>query len=166
LLVGRNGTVCENLKREAAQRGVDPQRLVFTPMVLYPQHLARISLADLFLDTFPFSAGASASDALWAGVPLLTCAGEAYASRMAGSLLRSLGLPELITTSLEDYERCALELARAPERLAELRQRLEANCRSCATFDTARFCRSLERAYLTMRERAERGEPPQGFALT
>jgi len=165
-LVARNGTVMENLRREAAARGVDPQRLVFAGMALYPQHLARLSLADLFLDTFPFSAGATASDALWAGVPLLTCAGDAYSSRMAGSLLHSLGLPELITTTLEDYERRALELARAPERLAALRSRLGENRTSRATFDTARFCRGLERAYLTMWERAERGERPQGFVLT
>jgi predicted O-linked N-acetylglucosamine transferase (SPINDLY family) len=165
-LVARDISVCANLRRELAQRGLDAQRLVFAGMMPYPQHLARLSLADLFLDTFPFSAGATASDALWAGVPLLTCVGEAYSSRMAGSLLRSLDLPELITTSLADYERRALELACASERLAALRQRLQENRRSSATFDTARFCRGLERAYLTMWERAERGEPPQGFALT
>jgi predicted O-linked N-acetylglucosamine transferase (SPINDLY family) len=165
-LVARSLEVCANLEREAAQRGVDPQRLVFAGLKLYPQHLARLGLADLFLDTFPFSAGASASDALWAGVPLLTCAGEAYASRMAGSLLHSLGLPELVATTLEDYERRALELARAPESLAVLRRRLQESRLGRATFDTTRFCRGLERAYLTMWERAERGEAPQGFSVS
>ena len=134
-------------------------------MLPYPEHLARLALADLFLDSFPFSAGASASDALWAGVPLLTCTGEAFAARMAGSLLQALGLPELITASLAEYEQRALELARAPQSLAALRRRLEEKRRTAALFDTARFCQGLERAYVAMWERAERGEPPRGFTV-
>lgn len=164
-LVPRSREAGANLRGEMARHGVDPQRLVFADMLLYPQHLARIGLADLFLDTFPFSAGATASDALWAGVPLLSCVGEAFASRMAGSLLRSLGLAELVTTSLEDYERRALELAREPASLRALRRRLEENRRTSPVFDTTRFCRGLERAYLCMWQRAERGEPPEAFSV-
>ncbi|HUN74191.1 MAG TPA: tetratricopeptide repeat protein [Steroidobacteraceae bacterium] len=165
-LVAHSGAVRANLRHEAAARGVDPGRLVFAQMLPYPEHLARMSLADLFLDTFPFSAGATASDALWAGVPLITCVGQAYASRMAGSLLRSLGLPELVTTSFESYERRALELAQNPASLVALHRRLEENRRTAAAFDTARFCCALERAYTIMWERAERGEPPEAFSVS
>jgi len=164
-IIARSGEVCTNLKREIGLRGVDPRRVVFAGLMPYREHLGRVALADLFLDTFPFSAGATASDALWAGVPILTCIGEAYSSRMAGSLLRALGLPELITASLVDYERRAIELARAPESLAALRCRLAEHRRSRTVFDSTRFCRKLERAYVAMWERAERGEGPQGFAV-
>jgi predicted O-linked N-acetylglucosamine transferase (SPINDLY family) len=165
-MVARSGEVCANLQREMTLRGVDPRRLVFADMLTYPHHLARIALADLFLDTFPFSAGATASDALWAGVPILTCVGEAFASRMAGSLLHSLGLAELIATNLADYEQRALELAHEPERLAQLRRRLGASRATAAAFDTARFCRGLEQAYIRMCERAASGEPPQAFTVS
>jgi protein O-GlcNAc transferase len=164
-IVARSIEVRANLEREIGLRGVDPRRVVFASAMSYREHLGRVALADLFLDTFPFSAGTTASDALWAGVPILTCVGEAFSSRMAASLLRSLGLPELITGSLEEYERRALELARAPESLGALRRRLEENRRSAAVFDTAHFCRKLESAYVAMWERAERGEPPQSFSV-
>ena len=164
-MVARSGEVCANLQREMRERSVDPQRLLFADMLIYPHHLTRIPLADLFLDTFPFSAGATASDALWAGVPILTCAGEAFASRMAGSLLHSLELPELVATDLADYEQRALALARDPGRLAALRHRLAGNRVTAGLFDTARFCRGLEQAYIRMWERAERGEAPQGFTV-
>jgi len=100
-LVGDNATVQHNLRREALHRGVEPGRLVFAPRIQYADHLARFRLADLFLDTLPFNAGTTASDALWAGVPVLTCAGEAFASRMAGSLLKAVGLPELCVMPLK-----------------------------------------------------------------
>jgi protein O-GlcNAc transferase len=152
-------TAADNLRREAAQRGVDPQRLVLGRRLPYAEHLARLAHADLFLDTLPFNAGTTASDALWAGVPVLTCAGEAFAARMAASLLKAAGLPELITYNLEDYERVALDLALRPERLAALRARLAADRGSCALFATARYCRHLEAAYAAMQARHERGEP-------
>ena len=164
-LVGDNATVQHNLRREALHRGVEPGRLVFAPRIQYADHLARFRLADLFLDTLPFNAGTTASDALWAGVPVLTCAGEAFASRMAGSLLNAVGLPELITYSMEEYEALALKLATAPGMLAELRARLARNRTTYPLFDTDRFRRHIESAYITMWERYQRGDPPESFAV-
>jgi predicted O-linked N-acetylglucosamine transferase (SPINDLY family) len=126
----------------------------------YPQHLARLRLADLFLDTLPFNAGTTASDALWAGVPLLTCSGESFAARMAGSLLRGTGLPELITCDLEQYEQLAFDLATNPKRLAELRTRLTDNLPTCPLFDTRATTRHLETAYSLVHQRTVRGESP------
>src|SRR5439155_17186766 len=115
-----SATACENLRREAGVRGVDRQRLVFAPRVSLPEHLARHVHADLFLDTTPYNAGTTANDALFMGVPVLTCAGETLASRVAASQLHAIGLRELVTTSLADYEALALALASAPERLQQL----------------------------------------------
>jgi protein O-GlcNAc transferase len=154
-----------NLRRIAASHGIDPSRILFGARAQYGEHLARLQLADLFLDSFPFTAGATASDALWAGVPVLTCAGEAFASRMAGSLLRTLGLPELITIDLASYELRALELSASPPTLRALRERLAANRATSALFDTERFCRHLESAYDTMHQRHQRGESPTSFAV-
>ena len=128
-------------------------------------HLARFKLADLFLDTLPLNAGTTASDALWAGVPVLTCAGEAFASRMAGSLLNAVGLPELITHSLEEYEALALKLATTPALLSDVKARLARNRTTYPLFDTGRFSRHIEAAYLTMWERCQRGEPAESFAV-
>jgi predicted O-linked N-acetylglucosamine transferase (SPINDLY family) len=154
-----------NLLREAAARGVDGRRLVFAEKLPYAQHLGRLGLADLFLDTLPYNAGATASDALRMGVPVLTCAGEALAARMAGSLLRAVGLPELITRSLEEYERKALELASTPGLLDALRTRLAGNLQWTPLFETARICRHLEAAYREMHERALRGAAPASFSV-
>jgi protein O-GlcNAc transferase len=160
-----NRVAGENLRREASQRGVDPDRLVLARRLPYAEHLGRTRLADLFLDTLPFNAGTTASDALWAGVPLLTCAGEAFASRMAGSLLRAVGLPELITYTLEDYERVALDLARDPDKLRPLRARLAANRDTSPLFNTGQYCRHLEAAYQELHAKRTRGEQPVGLAL-
>ncbi|MEX2199725.1 MAG: tetratricopeptide repeat protein [Burkholderiales bacterium] len=141
-----------NLQREAEARGVEPQRLVFAPRVPHAEHLARHRLADLFLDTLPCNAHTGASDALWAGLPLLTCAGGTFAGRVAGSLLRAIGLPELVTRSLAEYEALALQLATNPARLSALRARLAANRMTAPLFDTDRFRRHLESAYLRMLE--------------
>jgi protein O-GlcNAc transferase len=138
---------CGNLRLQARQRGVAPERLVFAPRLPYPQHLGRLRLADLFLDTVPFNAGTTASDALWAGLPLLTCAGETFAARMGGSLLRAIGLPELITSNLEQYEARAHELAVHESELRTLRQRLARNRLDSPLFDTDRFRRHLESAF-------------------
>jgi protein O-GlcNAc transferase len=164
LLAGDAG-VGAHLRSEAAARGIASERLVFAPRVPYAGHLARLRLADLFLDTLPFNAGATAGDALWAGVPLLTCAGEAFAARMAGSLLRALALPELITFSETEYQERAIELAGNPTKLAELRARLTAGLGRADLFDSSRYCRRLEAAYLAMSERAARGEPPASFSV-
>jgi protein O-GlcNAc transferase len=155
-----------NLRREAQAHGIEPDRIVFAPhLPSADDHLARLKLADLFLDTFPYNAHTTASDALWAGLPVLTRQGESFASRVAASLLLAAGLPELITNDADAYERKALELARDPTRLTGLRAKLAANRNSCALFDTARFTRSLEAAYSQMCERAQRGEPPASFAV-
>jgi predicted O-linked N-acetylglucosamine transferase (SPINDLY family) len=154
-----------NLRREAAARGVDPARLVFAGRLEPPQHLARHRLADLFLDTLPYNAHTTASDALWAGLPVLTCRGRAFPGRVAASLLHAVGLDELVTYSLADYEALALRLAGDPALLGGLRQKLEGNRSSAPLFDTARTCRHMEAAYQRMWELALAGEPPRSFAV-
>jgi len=164
-LLGDEAAVQDNLRREAASRGVDAQRLVFAARVPYPEHLSRLGLADLFLDTLPFNAGATASDALWAGLPLLTCAGDAFAARMGGSLLHAVGLPELITFSAEQYEMKAVELALRPRDLESLRRRLADNRSRAPLFDTNRFRRHLEAAYCEMWLRHASGQEPSSFSV-
>ena len=159
-LLEANAGAAANLRREAKARGVEPERLVFAPRLPLAQHLARHGHADLFLDTWPYNAHTTASDALWAGLPVLTCAGETFASRVAGSLLTAIGLPELITQSLAEYEALALRLARNPPELAGLRKRLAENRLTAPLFDSARFTRHLEKAYGMMWERFVSGEAP------
>jgi predicted O-linked N-acetylglucosamine transferase (SPINDLY family) len=139
-----------NLEREARARGVDPSRLVFARRLPHAGHLARHRLADLFLDTLPCNAHTGASDALWAGLPLVTCAGSTFAGRVAGSLLHAVGLPELATRSLAEYEALALQLASDRGRLRLLRERLAANRGAAPLFDTERFRQNLESAYRAM----------------
>jgi predicted O-linked N-acetylglucosamine transferase (SPINDLY family) len=133
-----------NLGREAEARGVDPARLIFAPRVGLPEHLARHAHADLFLDTTPYNAGTTANDALFMGVPVVTCAGATMASRVAGSQLHALGLPELVSASLTHYEALVLALGRDPQRLAALKARLAANRTSAPLFDMARFTPALD----------------------
>jgi predicted O-linked N-acetylglucosamine transferase (SPINDLY family) len=157
-------TTTANLRKEAAARGVPPERLVFAPrMADMGRHLARHRLADLFLDTAPYGAHATARDALWAGLPVLTCAGESFASRVAASLLTALAMPELVCGDLPAYHRTARYLANTPEVLAELRRRLEQRRLTGPPFDTDLFRRHLEAAFRGMWERAQRGEPPASF---
>lgn len=163
-LFGQNPAVEANLRREAAARGVDPARLAFAPLAPYPDHLARHRHADLFLDTAPYNAGATASDALLMGVPLLTCPGSSLASRMSASLLTALDLPELVAADLEGYEARALRLAGNPDALGALRRRLEEN-RGKRLFDPNRFRRHAEAAYLAMWKIWASGERPRGFAV-
>ena len=126
-----------------------------------PEHLARQKQADLFLDTLPYNAHTTTSDALWVGLPVLTCMGKSFAARVAASLLRAVGMPELVTHSLAEYERLALELTRNPERLQAIHNSLIANRDSCPLFDTERYVRYLEQAYERMFARAEQGLPPE-----
>ena len=154
-----------NLRREAAARGVAGERLVFADRVDIPDYLGRLVLADLFLDCHPYNAGATANDALWMGLPVLTCSGETYVSRMAGSLLTTLGLPELITHSLPDYEAHALELIRDPNRLAAIRAKLAEQRETSALFDTPRYTRHLEAAYTRMWDIHTAGHLPRRFAV-
>jgi predicted O-linked N-acetylglucosamine transferase (SPINDLY family) len=166
-LSAANPAAVANLRREAERRGVAADRLVFAPRVpLNEDHLARLRLADLFLDTSPYNAHTTAVDALWAGVPVLSVPGTTFASRVAGSLLGAVGLPELIAGSAAEYEALAGALARDPTRLAAFRQKLAHNRDRWPLFDTDRFARNIEAAYTTMWERTQRGEPPQSFAVS
>jgi predicted O-linked N-acetylglucosamine transferase (SPINDLY family) len=165
-LIASHALVRDNLQREAVRRGVAPERLVFAAPTSRPEYLARLRVADLFLDTLPYNAGATASDALWAGLPVLTCSGPTYVGRMAGAVLTAAGLPELITTSLEAYERLALRLATEPCVLAGLRQKLIWNRAAVPLFDIARFTRDLEAAYQQMRETWRAGRPPVAFSVS
>jgi predicted O-linked N-acetylglucosamine transferase (SPINDLY family) len=164
-LLAGNDTAVHNLRIAAEAAGISAQRLVFAPRASPGKHLARHRLADLFVDTLPCSAHTAASDALWAGLPLITVAGTTFAGRVAASLLTAIGLPELITHSLADYEAVALSLAREPEKLATIRRTVGERRNTSTLFDTQRFTRSLERAYLMMWERCRQNLPPQGFAV-
>ncbi len=154
-----------NLRKEAATRGVSPDRLIFAKWLPLPEHLARHRHGDLFLDTLPCNAHTTASDALWAGLPVITCLGSAFSGRVAGSLLRAAGLGELITTSFADYEASAIKIARDPGLLAALKAKMAANRDSCPLFDTAAFTRDLEQAYSTMVEIQRNGERPYSFSV-
>ena len=164
-LLEDNADAARNLRKEAARRGIDPRRLVFAPRMTAAEHLARHRHADLFLDTLPYNAHTTASDALWAGLPLLTCRGTTFPGRVAASLLQAAGMPELITESLADYERMAVTLATEPTRLAELRARLAGNRSTCRLYDSDRFRRHIEAAYQAMWQRMLRGEMPQGYEV-
>jgi protein O-GlcNAc transferase len=160
-----HASVVANLRTEAKARGIDPDRLVFAPPLPLPDHLARVQNADLFLDTLPYNAHTTASDALWMGVPVVTCEGATFAGRVASSLLHAAGVPELVTTTLDGYEALARELAGDRERLSSLRLRLQAQRMTCPLFDTDRFRRHIESAYVTMWESWRRGEPPRSFKV-
>lgn len=161
-----NDAARRNLAREAEARGVASARLVFARYVSSgAEHLARLSLADLFLDTSPYNAHSSASDALWAGVPVLTQPGDTFAGRVGASLLHACGLPELIAEGAASYEAIALRLASSSADQAALKAKLEHNRSSCALFDTARFTRHLEAAYAAMYEHHQRGGEPQPFRV-
>ena len=154
-----------NLRREAAARGVAPDRLIFAPKLPLEDHLARHRLADLFLDTFPYNAHTTASDALWMGLPVVTCAGRSFASRVAGSLLHAVGLPELIAQDMADYEQLALTLAHEPARLAALRHHLDSVRTTAPLFDIERTRREIEQAYEWVWGIHARGEAPRLLAI-
>jgi predicted O-linked N-acetylglucosamine transferase (SPINDLY family) len=160
-LFDANTQARQNLLAHAAERGVDPGRIIFAPPTSGEKHLARMRLADLFLDTRPYNAHTTGGDALWAGLPVLTCPGETFASRVASSLVRAAGLPELVAPTLGDYEATALRLARQPDELAALRARLWARRDHCALFDSTAATRHLERLYTRMVERWRDGLPPE-----
>lgn len=153
-----------NLRREAEKRGVAPTRLVFGPRMKLEEHLARHRLADLFLDTVPCNAHTTASDALWSGLPVLTCAGATFAGRVAASVLTAIGLEELITNSLEEYEAAAMRIATTPGLLTAIKGKLARNRLTHPLFDTDRFRRHIEAAYVTMWERYQKGLPPETIA--
>lgn len=158
-----NAAAVVNLRAAAAARGVDPSRLVFAPKQGIAEHLARHRLADLFLDTLPVCAHTTASDALWAGLPLVTCLGSTFVGRVGASLLQAIGLPQLIANNLEDYEALILKLATEPAFLQSMQNKLSENRTTFPLFDTQRFSRDLEAAFSRMWEMHQRGEPARSF---
>jgi protein O-GlcNAc transferase len=164
-LLETNALVKGNLRSEAEKRGVNPGRLIFAPVVASAEHLRRHQHADLFLDTLPCNAHTTASDALWAGLPVLTCSGDTFAGRVAGSLLTAIGMPELVTGSLEEYEQTALALTRDPQRLIALRRKLELDRDACALFDLPKLTTNIEAAYARMWQTWLSGQKPAAFSI-
>ena len=161
-----NPTATRNLRQEARARGVDAERLVFASRMPLAEHLARHRAADLFLDVRPYNAHTTACDALWAGLPVLTCLGEAFAGRVAASLLATVDLPELVTSNQEEYEALAVELATNAPRLEQIKRKLECNRLTSPLFDAPRFTRHLEAAYTQMYERYHSDMPPDHLHVT
>lgn len=157
--------IMDNLRQHATQAGIDPERLIFAGRVPIAEHLARHSLADLFLDTLPYNAHTTTSDALWTGLPVLTLIGQSFAARVAASLLHACELDELITTTQAEYEQLAIELATDTQRLDTIKQKLLANRHTCGLFDTPRYARDLEAAYEHMFAQARQGKSPQTFCV-
>jgi protein O-GlcNAc transferase len=164
-LLRTHDAVCDKLRREAQAHGIDPARLVFAKRMPHAEHLARHRLADLFLDTLPYNAHTTASDALWTGLPVVTCKGTAFPGRVGASLLTAIGLPDLVTPDLAAYEALAYRLATEPEALADCRRRLEQNRLTAPLFDVDRFRRHIEDAFTKMHELHRAGAPPLGFAV-
>ncbi|MBF0178977.1 MAG: tetratricopeptide repeat protein [Magnetococcales bacterium] len=162
-LLETNPSAKKNLQQEATMRGVPPDRLIFAPLLPNEQHLARYRLADLFLDTLPYNAHTGASDALWAGLPVLTCGGHTFAGRVAASLLHAVGLPELITKDLQDYEATALHLATTPTRLQKIHKSLRENPQKYPLFDTRSYTTHLETAYCHIVQKWRDGHTPKSF---
>jgi predicted O-linked N-acetylglucosamine transferase (SPINDLY family) len=164
-LLESNPLFAANLRREAERAGIDPARLIFAPPIETAAHLSRLALGDLFLDSLPCNAHTTASDALWAGLPLITCRGTAFAGRVAASLLHAVGLPELVTNSLDEYESLALALANDRKLLQSYRDRLTRDPTQLDLFDTARTTRQIEMAYETMMARWNKDELPESFSV-
>lgn len=165
LLAGHD-LIEKNLRREAVSRNVDPSRLVFGKRLPAAEYLARYRIADLFLDTHPFNAGTTASDALWAGLPVLTAPGDAFASRMAASLVKSAGLSELVARDLTHYKQLAIELGQNPAAAEALKQKLRAQVSTCDLFNTPQTVRDLENAFEIAVNRSRLGVPPRTFGVT
>jgi predicted O-linked N-acetylglucosamine transferase (SPINDLY family) len=164
-LLKGNDQAQENLRREAAARGIEGSRLVFASSLPLAEHLARHRLADLFLDTFNYNAHTTASDSLWAGLPLVTKIGQSFAARVAASLLTAINLPELIASTPEGYATLALDLAKNPARLRDLRTKLAVNRNAAPLFNSTLITRHLEAAYELAFERYLTGAPPAAFAV-
>lgn len=165
-LLADNETIERNLRAEAELRGVDKERLVFAKNLPLPEYLGRYRSAGLFLDTSPYNAGTTASDALWAGLPVLTLLGETFAGRMAASLLHAIHLPELITRTSEEYEKLAVTLATQPEKLEGIKQKLASNRLTTPLFDTEQFTKNIEAAYTQIYERYHAGLAPEHIYIS
>ena len=164
-LLEANQLVKGNLRQEAEKRGVEAERLIFAPRVASAEHLGRHRHADLFLDTLPCNAHTTASDALWAGLPVLTCRGDTFAGRVAASLLTAVGMGELIAQSVEEYERTALALAGDRQRLIALRKKLADNRDTSALFSPVKFTGNIEAAYARMWQTRLSGQKPAAFSI-
>ena len=164
-LYASNTVFQENIKKEAQKRGIKPHRIVFGKRISSDEYLARYQVCDLFLDTLPYNAGATASDALWAGLPLLTLIGKSFPSRYAASLLVAMGLPELITYSQEEYELLAIDLATNPEKLRKIKIKLIRHRETTLLFDTPKFTKFLELAYTNIYNRYQANLPPENIFI-
>jgi predicted O-linked N-acetylglucosamine transferase (SPINDLY family) len=163
-LMSRSEISQRNLYAAAQSHGVDVSRLIFATRVpRVEDHLARYRLADIFLDTYPYNAHTTAADALMSGLPVVTCMGAGFHARVAGSLVHTAGLPELVTHSLEDYEALALALAAQPERVGRLKAKLRENRAGSPLFDTRRYCRNLESLYIAMWRKHQLGSSPDAL---
>jgi predicted O-linked N-acetylglucosamine transferase (SPINDLY family) len=160
LIYIKNESAKVNLTKEIVLRGIHPSRLIFGKRLPMPEYLARYRVTDLFLDTLPYNAGTTASDALRMGLPVLTCAGNSFASRMAASLLNAVNLPELITTTQKQYESLAIKLATNPEKFKIIKDKLVNNLSTAPLYDTPLFTRNLESAYLAIYDRYQQGLDP------
>jgi predicted O-linked N-acetylglucosamine transferase (SPINDLY family) len=165
-LFGDNPFAIANLKKEAINRGLEPDRIIFAGRITLADHLARYQLADLFLDTLPYNAHTTASDALWAGLPVLTLPGKSFAARVAASLLNAVGLPDLAVNSQQEYESLAIELATHPEKLQVIKNRLKQNLLTAPLFDTPLFTKNLESAYMEIYKRHQQGVPPEHIYIS
>ena len=155
-LLEDNASVANNLRREAVRRNVQAERLIFARRVPMPEHLARLRAGDLFIDTLPYNAHTTASEALWVGLPVVTCLGETFAGRVAASLLQAIGLPELIAAHRDQFEELVVELATDAQRLATIRQKLADNRLTTPLFDARLFAKHIEAAYTLIDERYQR----------
>ena len=162
-LYRKNRWIVDNLNAQAKKRGIDSSRIVFAKYLPLPQHLRRLENADLFLDTFPYGAGATCSYALWSGLPLITLPGKCFTSRMAASQLRTIGLEELIVANTEQYRSLAFELASSPGKLGEVKSRLKANRKTTSLFNSERFVKNLESIYSSIWQRHCEGVKPESF---
>ncbi len=164
-LVAQSPTVERNLRNETVARGVNAERLIFAPLMALPEHQARLRLADLFLDTLPYNAGTTASDMLWAGLPVLTRIGDTFVGRMAASVLNAIRMPELVTTTPEAFEQMAIDLATHPEKMATIKHKLTENRLTTPLFDTKLFTKHIEAAYTAMYERHKADLAPDHIVI-
>jgi len=155
----------ENLRSEAVTRGINPERLIFGARIPAAEYLARYQVCDLFLDTLPYNAGTTASDALWAGLPVITRVGQSFAGRMAASLLNAIDMAELITYSQDEYETLAIELATRPDKIKGINEKLQRNRLTTPLFNTPLFTEKLERAYLNIYRRYQSGLAPEHIQI-
>ena len=164
-ILPQNETATKNLQKEAALRNVNPKRIIFAQRMKMSDHLARHKAADLFIDTFPYTAHTTASDALWAGLPVLTRIGESFASRVAASLLNAIELSELVTYTKKEYENKAIELANNPNTLKEIKNKLNKNRHTKPLFNTKLFTNNLEMAYLKIYEKYVDNKKPDNIEI-